>query len=106
MTNPRPCLLASIHTLVGLATLKKATVVKHSFGFASAWSCSVVHVNLVFVLRRSLSAAINSLIALVPDVNWLANPINECSSVHVVGVGNYFMAAVMEESTWYPSGVK
>ena len=109
MTNPRPCLLASVHTLVGFATSKKANtgaVIKHSFAFSSAWSCSIVHVNSFFVLRRGLNGAINSAVALVPDVNWLANPINERSSVRVVGVGNCFIAAVMEESTWYPSGVK
>ena len=58
MTNPRPCLLASVHTLVGLATSNTGAVVKHSFVFASAWLCSVVHVNSVFVLRRGLSGVL------------------------------------------------
>ena len=54
---------------------------------------------------KHLPTPMNSVISFVPDVNWLANPTNERSSVRVVGVGNCFMAAVMEVSTWYPSGV-
>ena len=56
--------------------------------------------------RRGLNGAINSAIGFLPDVNWLANPTNKRSSVHVVGVGNCFIAAVMEESIWYSSSVK
>ena len=108
MKNPRPCLLASVHTLVGFATSKKANtgaVIKHSFAFSSTWLCFIVTINSFFVLRRRLNGAINLAIAFVPDVKWLANPTNERSSVGVVGVRNYFIAVVLEESIWYPSGV-
>ena len=50
---------------------------------------------LFLVLSSGLSGAISLAIVFVPDANWLTNPTNECSSVHVVGLGNYVMAVVM-----------
>ena len=57
-------------------------------------------------MRDNMVCFQNPVTNFVPDVNWLANPTNERSSVRVVGVGNCFIAAVMEESIWYPSDVK
>ena len=90
MTNPSPCLLASVHILVGFATSKMANtgvVVRHSFTFVSAWLCSVVHMNSFLVLSSGLNGAISPAIVFVPDANWLTNPTNKCSYVHVVGLG-------------------
>ena len=51
------------------------------------------------LIRKGLNGVISSAIVFVPNVSWLTNPTNERSSVHVVGMGNSVIAAVMEGST-------
>ena len=67
--------------------------------FIRAWSCFFIHVNSFLVLRGGLNDVISSAIVFVLDVSWLTNPTGEHSSVCVVGLENYVIAAVMEGST-------
>ena len=108
ITNPKPCLLVSVHNHVLLVTSKNnnsGALVRCFFSFATAWSRSSVHVNLFFVLSRGRSGASSSAILFMLELNWFTNLTNDRSSDRLVGVGNCDIAAVIDESNWYPSDV-
>ena len=72
-----------MHSLVGLFTSKNASigaVVRDCLVLASAASCSVVHKNSFLVLRSGQRGAKSLVMVLVPDDNWLTNPIKDCNS--------------------------
>ena len=100
-TNPRPCLLASVHSCVGLHMSKNDKVgvdVSDSLAIQNAWSCSAVHRNSFLVLRRGRSGASRPATVSVHADSWLANPKKERRSVQLLGVGNLVVTSVMNGS--------
>jgi len=78
--KPKPGLLASVHSLVGLFTSKNASagaVMRHSLMLAIAASCSGVHKNSFLVQRSGRRRAKSLVIVLVPDACWLTSPVND-----------------------------
>ena len=103
--NPRPCLLASVQSRVGLRLSKNARVgldVSDSLAAWNARSWSVVHMNSFLVLRRGRSGANRLAIASVLVDSWLVSPKKERRSVWLLDVGNLDMASVMDGSILYP----
>ena len=105
--NPRPCLLASVHSCVGLRLSKNARTgldVSISLAVRNAWLCSVDHINSFLVLRRGRSGANRLATASVLLDSWLANPKKERRSVQLLGVGNWSIALVIHVDGWilYP----
>ena len=78
--KPRPCLLASVHSRVGLLVSKNervAAVVSDSLATMKDFVCSVDHMKSFFVLSRGRSGASRVASVSLLAESWFANPKKE-----------------------------
>ena len=74
---------------------------RYCLAVASAVSWSAVQVNSFFVLNNGRNGSSRAAVLSVLVDSWLVNPKKNLRSVCVDGMGNFVMASVTAESTWY-----
>ena len=99
--NPRPCLLASVHSCIGLRLSKNDRIgldMSDTLVVRNAWLCLADHRNLFLVRRRGWSGASRLAAVSVNANSLLVNPKKNWGCVQLLGVGNLAIVSVMDGS--------